>query len=143
MLSEVLRSGEYTQGNGMLFYMDRGVQKNCCLGVMECEMGMTFQGGGYDHWRDNFGGTEMPKHLVLESVGLDQIITDEEIAYIEDTYGTVDVTGGEYRAHMLATMNDDGLTFDEIAAALVDLGWDVDLDEGRQQIAKHLSGVTA
>jgi len=141
MLSDVLRSDEYNQGNGMLFYKDGDTQLNCCLGVMECEMGMEFTHDGYDLWRDNFGGTEMPRTLVLEITALDFQITDEEIRYIEDAYDVMDLTVEYTRANVLATLNDDGVSFIGIAEALEILGWDVDLDYAKRAFESHIAGV--
>lgn len=141
MLSDVLKSGNYQQGFKVLYLQGtRGEVRNCCLGVMECEVGIEFK---YDYgsgdWFDGYGASIMPSDEVNILSGIAQAITKEEREHfkeVSDNYGLrLDDESEVYtRAEVLAALNDNGLEFDYIAEVLVERGWDVDLDALQEKI---------
>jgi len=96
---KALRSGDYDQGTSFLCAVDnRGTRcaRYCCLGVLQELV------SGEDAWTDVYGSgflrigyegfTSMPDSGTLKTVGLDYL-----------------------QARKLATMNDKGKSFEEIA----------------------------
>jgi hypothetical protein len=135
MLSEALKSGEYKQANGVLYLVDEfNDQRNCCLGVMECEIGVDFEWRGMSReWVDQFGASVMPSDMVSHYAGFNNAITLEERDYFEEISNECDLRIHEEdedysRAEVLAALNDAGLDFTYIAEVLTDLDWDVDLN---------------
>jgi hypothetical protein len=130
MWSEGLKSGEYKQANGVLY--NKHNDAYCCLGVLENMAGIPFFPDGYD-W---FEADEMPSGTVRNYCGLDKKLTTEEINFIETEYDPFNgVERNSDRANVLAMFNDEvGLEFDAIADFIVEKGWDVNIDELRENL---------
>jgi hypothetical protein len=148
LLSEVLRSGKYGQLVGKLFrgaddeFEPGAKPKGCCLGVMECELGMKFTLDSNMEWIDPFGMDTMPSTKVLEPTGLANNLTELEIIKLHELAVddlTDDMYDGDYiRANVLASINDaeQGGDFDFIAKVLILMDWDFDLDAVRAELEK-------
>ena len=101
-----LRSGEYEQGTSWLRREKNGTEQFCCLGVL-CDLvepGQWRSGDGAGCWRNGSGKDAdscLPRPSVQERFGLDK---------------KVDRTGSSTTvADELACMNDDGISFADIA----------------------------
>lgn len=138
MLSEVLRGDKYTQGKGSLYSLDTFIeqdnreQKNCCLGVMECEIGIKFTYNPTKmSWVDMFGETGLPGAAVSRLSGLGQPVSEQDLEWLlrndHDTWD-IDLHACD-RKEALAFYNDNGWDFSDIADILEGVGWDIDLDE--------------
>lgn len=117
---EALRSGEYKQTTGWLkreFPEEDGGARYCCLGVV-CdilplghweldaqEVNRYWIGGRWD----DYSSTVMPV-LVMEALGFGSRAGELEISYLYD----------ELREVSLTKLNDDGLTFEQIADVIDD-----------------------
>lgn len=97
-----LRSGEYTQGKGMLREADNCM---CCLGVL-CDL---YDKDGWGKLFNGFSGS--PPMEVREWAGF------PVAPYEDDSRPTPDVTIAG-RVEALYTHNDQGATFAEIADAI-------------------------
>lgn len=128
--SKALLSGEYVQGEKKLWSKEQ--DEFCCLGVF-CDLHpeiewITFING--DDARAKYGADSssgfVPKTIAVET-GLEKRLTWYEVQAIS-SYG-VPLTTNYTRQAALQTMNDvGGLSFRQIAATIILLGWDVDFD---------------
>jgi hypothetical protein len=140
MLSDILDGDGYIQGMGALHFIDDyGTQKNCCLGVMECEAGIKFRKHSLsNYWVDSFGGSQMPSEAVASAAELDLALTEDEIDYFTDISREydLDLFDDHSRMDVLAALNDAELSFRFIARVLRDTGWDVDVDALKEELQK-------
>lgn len=119
---EALDSGEYLQTSHTLCERVDGDEKAyCCLGVLD-EVVFGTEWHEYDGVLvDDEGEREMLDSNKASYLDLDLYITENELDYFADKGIVVDVDA--QRITTLATLNDEGYTFEDIVDVIEELGW--------------------
>lgn len=112
--TQALRSGEYEQGTRALRTRSQGIEKHCCLGVL-CDLAveadvlpapkLNSDGGEYEYQNGSDPAYTWPEKGVLPT----SVVT---WAGLQVSNPPVTCNG---ELESLATVNDNGYTFDEIA----------------------------
>lgn len=122
---EALRSGDFEQGQGAM-REDFGKPTYCCLGVAdEVCFDATWQSKFVDHcYQDDMGSSGSLPEERREILGLDKQATEE------DQHEYSEVRGLPYRfddhltrEQLLIYLNDNGTSFEGIAAFIEERGW--------------------
>ncbi len=113
-----LRSGEFPQGNDGMFNGSR----YCCLGVADVVcFGAKFSGGPLKEDDEGEWAFLSDKRAVL--LGLNKQLSEEEVGRTENLVEGLRMDS-ETRQGALASMNDMGMSFEEIADYIEECGWD-------------------
>ena len=126
---ERMRSGEYLQAQGaMCREHPDATYAYCPLGIVALLSGATFElHSGGDILCDDNGEEGVPDANVLSALGLDKIMTEEELASCWNYRTAMEFyyEGEVRRYEAIAFMNDNlGLRFEKIADEIERLGWD-------------------
>lgn len=131
-----LKSGEFKQAKGVLF----DGEGYCCLGVREKLEGVEFTETSAGWWIDAHGMSVMPLTSVIDRWGLHDALMQEEWDEVITFVGKItksevkrnqiadaykNAGDSQYNpADVLATMNDNGFTFKQIAMVIEKFGWE-------------------
>lgn len=103
-----LRSGNYTQGQGQLRRTEWGDATYCCLGVL-CDISDKGMWGNNTYYHNgSYSSVGIPASLVKHTIN---VITP----YDEPSEGPLPFTDRNGGRLQLSTLNDTGMSFDQIA----------------------------
>lgn len=124
---DALRSGDYEQGNGAMREQRSSEQpRYCCLGVAdEVCFGATWQEKFVDHaYQDDMGSAGSLPDERRDALGLDEDATEEDLDKYYKLRGLRDhYSDPPSREQLLIWLNDDGISFDQIAEFIEERGW--------------------
>jgi hypothetical protein len=127
---EELRSGDYVQADSALRSYDDGCIAYCCVGVLDEKVYGTqwhHDPSEYDAdyyvYADDHGETTLMGEDRVEDMDLHLKITEDERNYFADI-GQI-IYGAANRIGVLATLNDEGHTFESIADYIEELQWNL------------------
>lgn len=122
-----LRSDKYIQSQGALCRITSEGVSYCPLGLIDMLSGSNFELHGNDDVACNDSGeTHLPDPELLEELGLNQLMTEEEFALVPEYAASMRFyyEGVVERYTAIAYMNDHvGLKFEKIADEIERLGW--------------------